>query len=84
MAANRPLEPQQDRHLHRQIAQVLVVLASAGGNDMASIDRAGPDQPVSLRTLAKRALHRGSIHYKRHNACEASCAKMAATGLARR
>jgi hypothetical protein len=64
--------------------RALVVLASAGGNDVATIDRAGPDQPVSLRAPAKKALHRDSIQYRRHNACEASCAKVAATGLARR
>jgi hypothetical protein len=40
--------------------RVLVVLAAASGNDVATIDRAGRDEPISLRALAKKALHRDS------------------------
>jgi hypothetical protein len=70
------------------MAPALTVLASGGGNGVATIARLVQTSPelslVSLRALAKKALHRGSIQYRRHNACVASWAKMVVTGLARR
>ena len=65
-------------------ALLVLVLASPGSKDVATTARAGPDQPVSLRALARKALLRDCIQCTRHNDCEASCAKVAATGLARR
>ena len=67
--------------------RALVVLASSGGMVWRSSPGwSTPAQDVlgQSRALATKALHRDSIQYRRHNACEASCAKMAVTGLARR
>jgi hypothetical protein len=62
--------------------RALVAQASAGENDVATtsplIQTSGEFSVVSL--LCTEA----QVRYRGHNACEASCAKMAVTGLARR